>query len=248
MLLKKIITALILLFTLVVNILSNLLPLNGVLTGEVSDSFNVYFVPAGYVFSIWGIIYIILIAFVISLFFAKGDDGNFINGLYIPFNIGLVSNALWLFCWHYNYLYISLFFMILLLYSLIHSYTYIINNKIVITRLINITSRLLHSIYLGWICVATIANVTIVLSLLKWDGFGILPQIWSGIMIVVAGILGLILYGKYKDRIFNIVIIWSLFGIAVEFSGESTIFISSIIMSVLLFTIIIFDKISVKIK
>ena len=46
------------LIALAVNIMATTLPLNGQDTGAISDRFQVYFVPAGYVFSIWGVIYI----------------------------------------------------------------------------------------------------------------------------------------------------------------------------------------------
>lgn len=60
--LRQIMVGLSVIATIVVNGLANALPLNGVTSGEVSNRFGVYFVPAGYVFSVWGLIYAGLVA------------------------------------------------------------------------------------------------------------------------------------------------------------------------------------------
>ena len=64
-LVRQILVVVSVLAMIVVNVLANALPINGLNTGEISDRFNILFVPAGYVFSIWGLIYIGLIAFVV---------------------------------------------------------------------------------------------------------------------------------------------------------------------------------------
>jgi hypothetical protein len=64
-LIQRIVNPLALAATIVMNALASLLPLNGRTTGEISDSFSLVFVPAGYVFSIWGLIYLAVVGFAV---------------------------------------------------------------------------------------------------------------------------------------------------------------------------------------
>ena len=79
------------------------------------------------------------------------------------------------------------------------------------------------SIYLGWISVATIANITDYLYSINWDGFGIAPQTWAVIMIVVASLLGLIMTFARRDSGYAFVLAWSFAGIAVKQAAEPSV-------------------------
>src|SRR5215216_2951694 len=107
---------------LTVNILASALPLNGQNTGEISDRFKVFFVPAGYVFSIWGIIYIGWIAFTIFQLRPSQKDNPRLRRLGYLFALSNIANAAWLFCWHYNKFGLSVLVMLALLALLIASY------------------------------------------------------------------------------------------------------------------------------
>jgi hypothetical protein len=159
---------------LVMNYLANALPLNNKTTGELSDSLSNLFVPAGITFSIWGIIYLLLLIYCIIQFTAAESIG--ITSTTLLFGITCVLNVLWLFAWHYQKLPLSLIVMAALLVTLI-----VINLNI-----INIGPGIIKAsfgVYLGWICIATIANVTALLVFYKWNGFGIPDEVWTIIMI-----------------------------------------------------------------
>src|SRR5512147_814965 len=110
------------LLALTVNILASALPLNGQNTGEISDRFPVYFVPAGYVFSIWGVIYLGWIAFILFQFRARQQENVRLRRLGYWFAVSNIANAAWLFCWHYNRFGLSVLVILGLLGSLIASY------------------------------------------------------------------------------------------------------------------------------
>ena len=204
------------LIALAVNILASALPLNGQNTGEISDLFKVYFVPAGYVFAIWLVIYIGWIAFTIFQFRGDQKESPRLRKLGYLFAISNLFNAVWLFTWHYNYFGLSVLVMLSLLGLLIASYL----------RLnVNLSSAkgaewwsvdLPFSIYLGWITVATVANVTDWLYLIEWSGFGIPAPTWAAIMIVVASIVGLLMALTRRDAAYLFVLVWSFVGIAVK--------------------------------
>jgi hypothetical protein len=201
---------------LTVNILASLLPLNGQNTGEISDRFQVFFVPAGYVFSIWGIIYIGWIAFTIYQFLPSQKENPRLRNLGYLFALSGLFNAGWLFTWHYNIFGWSVIVMLGLLGLLIASYLRLNVNLTPVSRSEWWSVDLPFSVYLGWISVATIANVTDWLYLVNWTGFGIAAPAWAVIMIAVASLLGLLMALTRRDAGFLFVLVWSFAGIAVK--------------------------------
>jgi translocator protein len=201
---------------LAVNILASALPLNGQNTGEISDRFQVYFVPAGYVFAIWGIIYIGWIAFTIFQFRGDQKESPRLRRLGYLFAISNLLNAAWLFTWHYNFFGLSVLVMLSLLGSLIASYLSLNVNRSSAKGTEWWSVDLPFSIYLGWITVATVANVTDWLYLVEWSGFGIPASTWAAIMIVVATVVGLVMALTRRDAAYLFVLVWSFIGIAVK--------------------------------
>ena len=201
---------------LTVNILASTLPLNGQNTGEISDRFQVYFVPAGYVFAIWGIIYIGWIAFVIYQFRSSQKESPRLRRLGYLFALSNLANAAWLFCWHYNQFGLSVLVMLTLLGLLIASYLRLNVNGSSVASAERWSVDIPFSIYLGWITVATVANVTDLLYQVEWNGFGITDQIWAVIMIAVASMLGFLMALTRKDAAYLFVLVWSFVGIALK--------------------------------
>ena len=212
---------------LTVNILASTLPLNGQNTGEISDRFQVYFVPAGYVFSIWGIIYIGWIAFTIFQFRATQKESPRLRKLGYLFALSGIANAAWLFTWHYNYFGLGVLVMLSLLGLLIASYLSLNVNKESVSRAERWSVDIPFSVYLGWITVATVANVTDWLYLVEWNGFGIAPQTWAVIMIVVASVVGLLMTLTRKDAAYVFVLVWSFIGIAVKQADVASVAITA---------------------
>ena len=199
-----------------VNLLASALPLNGQNTGEISDRFQVYFVPAGYVFAIWGIIYIGWIAFAIHQARPSQKENPRLRNLGYAFALSGVFNAAWLFCWHYNQFGLSVLVMLGLLGLLIASYLRLDVGRVPVTAIEKWSVDIPFSIYLGWITVATVANITDYLYLIGWDGFGIAPQVWAVIMIVVASLLGALMTVLRRDSAYVFVLAWSFAGIGVK--------------------------------
>ena len=201
---------------LTVNILASTLPLNGQNTGEISDRFQVYFVPAGYVFAIWFFIYVGWIAFASFQFRSAQKESPRLRRLGYLFALSGIANSVWLFTWHYNTFGLSVIVMLTLLGLLIASYLRLNVNQVSVSRAERWSVDIPFSIYLGWITVATVANVTDWLFLVGWNGFGVAPQTWAVIMIVVASIVGLLMTLTRKDAAYVFVLVWSFIGIAVK--------------------------------
>src|SRR5215212_2513826 len=228
---------------LTVNILASTLPLNGQNTGEISDRFQVYFVPAGYVFAIWGIIYLGWIAFTIFQLRTSQKENPRLRRLGYLFAISNLANAAWLFCWHYNQFGLSVLIMLTLLGLLIASYLRLDVNRTSVTRTEYWSVDVLFSVYLGWITVATVANVTDWLYLVKWNGFGISAQIWAVIMLAIASLLGLGMALTRRDIGYLSVLVWAFIGIAVKQTSAPTVVFSAWIAAAAMLVLIVYSGI-----
>ena len=213
--------------TLVVNFLATSLPLNDLTTKEISDSFNIYFVPAGYVFSIWGLIYLGLIAFIVFQSLPKNRENEHVSRIGIWFAVSNLANALWLVSFHYQQFALALGFMLVLLVSLIAIFLRLDIGKTKVTASENWLVNVPFSLYLGWITVATIANATQLLYFLKWDGFGISPEIWLVIMLAAAVSISALMSLTRRNIPFALVLVWAFTGIAAKFPNMPLVNISS---------------------
>ena len=208
--------------TIFVNYLSNALPLNGRTAGEISDSFPVRFTPAGYVFSIWGVIYFGLIAYAIYQALPSQRTNPRLRAIFWPFMFSCVANSSWLLAWHYGFYPLSLLIMLVLLGSLIALYArlYPMFNRV--TTAERWTTHIPFRIYLGWVTVATVANATIVLYALGWQGEPLGAATWAAIMIGIATVMGLFFALRLRDAAYALVLVWAFVGIYVR-QGDAPI-------------------------
>jgi hypothetical protein len=209
--------------TLIVNGLANALPLNGQNTGEISDRFQVYFVPAGYVFSIWGLIYLGLIAFAILQALPSQRENPRLRAVGWWVSLGGLANIAWIFLWHYEQFPLTLVAMLVLLATLIITYLRMGFGRTKVPAAEKWAARLPFSIYLGWITVATVANVTSLLDYLKWNGFGIAPEIWMGIVLVAVLVIAVLMNFTRRDVAYAAVLLWALAGISVKHAAVAAV-------------------------
>ena len=229
------------LLALTVNVLASTLPLNGQNTGEISDRFSVYFVPAGYVFAIWGVIYLGWLAFTIFQLQPSQKDSPRLRRLGYLFALSNLLNAAWLFCWHYNQFGLSVIVMLMLLGLLIASYLRLDVNHVPVSPAEFWSVDVLLSVYLGWITVATVANISDWLYFVGWDGFGIQAQAWAVIMLTIASLLGLAMARTRRDIGYLLVLVWAFSGIAVKQTSAPVVLFSAWIAAGLMLGLIIYS-------
>jgi hypothetical protein len=225
--LRQVMVVLTVLVTITINILANALPINGLNTGQVSDSFNVYFVPAGYVFSIWGIIYIGLIAYAIFQALPSQKDNPRMQATGWWVVLGGVANSTWIFLWHYQQFVATLAAMLTLLASLLVVYLRLGIGRGKVSRAELWAARVPFSIYLGWITVATIANISDVLDFVNWNRFGISEAIWMVIILGAVALIGGLMNFYRRDIAYAAVLLWALAGIVVKFPAEGIVTIAT---------------------
>lgn len=222
---RQIAVVLTILVTLIVNILANALPINGLDTGEISDRFQVYFVPAGYVFSIWGLIYIGLIAFAIFQALPAQRDNPRLRATGWWIALGGVANSVWIFLWHYEQFPLTLVAMLVLLATLIITYLRLGIRRTKVSTAETWAARVPFSIYLGWITVATAANITSLLDYLNWSGFGIAPEIWMGIVLAAVLVIATLMAFTRRDVAYALVLLWALAGIGIKHASITAVVI-----------------------
>ncbi len=196
--------------TITVNALANILPINGMQTGDISDSYPVLFTPAGYVFSIWGVIYLGLIAYTVfqALPAQRGNPQmRAIGWIYV---VSGLANSLWIFLWHYLAFGWSVLVILVLLVSLALIYARLWPVRSQVSRGERWTTHVPFSIYLGWASVATVANVSVWLYDLGWNGGFLAPEWWTVIMLAVASVLGLLFGLRLHDAAYVLVLVWAL--------------------------------------
>ncbi|MFC2030384.1 TspO/MBR family protein [Chloroflexota bacterium] len=212
--------------------------LNGQLTGEISDRFDVYFVPAGYVFSIWGLIYLALIGFTVYQALPSQRESASLRRIGYLYALSCLANVAWLILWHYEYFELTVVAMLSLLGLLIAIY---LRLNIGRTRVSTAERWLVHvpfSLYLGWITVATIANVTSALSYLNWTGWGISPEIWAVIMLLAAAVIASAVCITRGDAAYGLVVVWAFAGIAVKHSATVVALTAWVLAAVVLLALL----------
>jgi len=211
--------------TIVVNGLASALPINNKTTGELSDQYPNLFVPAGLTFSIWGLIYILLAIFVIYqvvVTFRKGEAGlNAFKKIGYLFFISSLLNMGWIFAWQYEIVPLSLVIMLLLLGCLLAIYIRLGVGKKGPTKKEQYLVHLPFSVYLGWITIAAIANVTALLVDLNWNRFGLSEQFWAVTVIIVGIAITLSVLLRRQDIYYSLVVDWALLGILMKRLADS---------------------------
>jgi hypothetical protein len=225
--LLQILTAVSIVATIVVNILANALPINGQNTGEIADRFKIYFVPDGYVFSIWGVIYIGLIALaVFQALPSQGENPRMrTTGWWIV--LGSLANIAWIFLWHYEQFPLTLIAMLALLATLIVTYLRLGIGQTKVSKGETWAVRLPISVYLGWITVATVANATQLLDFFKWNRFGIPAEVWTWIVLSAVLVIAVLMNFSRRDIGFTAVILWALAGISIKHAEVPAVAIAS---------------------
>lgn len=217
--------------TVAINGLANTLPLNGLTTGEISDRFEVFFVPAGYVFGIWGLIYLGLIAFAVYQALPAQRENPRLERVGYWFVLSCAANIIWLFLWHYEIFVPTVLAMLALLFSLIVVYLRLEAGKSPVSAGERWFVHVPFSIYLGWITVATIANITSTLDYVEWSGWGISPEIWTIIMLAAGiAITATMIYTR-RDAAYSLVIVWAFVGIAVKHAAVQSVSLAAWIAS-----------------
>ena len=225
--------------TIGVNAAANAVPINGLTTGDIANRFDVYFLPAAYVFSIWGLIYLGLIAYGVYQALPSQRDNPRLAAIDGPFLVASAANCAWIFAWHYEQFPLSLLIILVLLGSLLAVYLRLGRNRGQVPGTEAWAVHVPFSIYLGWITVATVANVTALLDYLQWGGWGISPELWFIIISVVVLAIAIAVLLSRRDIAYGLVIPWAYVGIYARYPNVTVIALTSLLVAAIVLAVIV---------
>lgn len=202
----RLLNTILLVGVLVVNYLANALPLYGKTTAELSDALPNLFVPAGITFAIWGIIYLLLIGYTVWSW--RKEAKGLITSPALA--ISHVLNMAWINCWHLQAVDASLLVMIGMLVTL----------GLASQKTESTFARLTIGVYLGWICIATIANITAVGVHHGWDGSPFTAVAWTQVIIPIGGLVTILIMYQTKNLFLSLSVIWAFVGIILKRNAD----------------------------
>ncbi len=201
--------------TIAVNYLSNAGMLNGATMKTVSDKYANYFTPAGYAFSIWGLIYLGLLGIILYSWRTIADHENqLLSRIGWWFSISCLANSLWVVAWLYEQVGLSVLIMLVLFFSLIQIVRNLRVGQEQPSRGALIFVHWPFSIYFGWVSVALIANIAAYLTKINWDGWGVPETAWTVLMVGAAGLVNVLVVLRRRMPGFGLTGIWALLAIA----------------------------------
>jgi len=193
-------------FVLGINGLANGLPIGGQTTGEISAKYPSLFTPAGFTFSIWGLIYLGLLVYVVYQALPAQRDNEQLAKISLPFKLNCVANGLWIFAWHNDLLILSLILMLGILLTLVQIFRGL-------DAEVGLIVKFPFSLYTGWITVATIANISAAQTGFDLNDVGLSAIQWTWLKLAVAGAIGAIVIAHTRNVVYVLVVAWAAFGI-----------------------------------
>ncbi|NCU39052.1 tryptophan-rich sensory protein [Candidatus Saccharibacteria bacterium] len=208
----------------IVNALANILPIAGVTTGAVSDSYPNLFAPSGFTFAVWGVIYLLLAIYTLyqlGVIGVKkpGLKQQTVDKVSQYFVASSLINSVWIFAWHFRVMWLSVLLIAGLLYCLIRINDLL--SKDSMTARENWLVKVPFGVYAGWITVATIANVTTWLVSIGWDGGGLSQGFWTVALLVVSAVIAIATMMRYDSWAYGAVVVWAYAGILTKHLSET---------------------------
>ena len=200
-----------LILTLGVNFLGGTGRINNLSQGEVSDMYNTLITPAGFTFSIWSVIYgLLLISLIVMVI--KHDKSYYqdaIESITLLLWMSFIANMIWIVLFSYLQIGLSTVFIFIYLFSLVF----------ILKKLKNLNTHrewllpLTFGLNTGWLFIASVVNVSAFLVKIEWTGFGIEESTWAVIMMLIATLLTTFVVLQLRNAAFPLPIAWAFFGI-----------------------------------
>jgi hypothetical protein len=229
----QVVNILAIIITIVVNALAEIIPVNGVTSNVISDSYPSLFTPPGYVFSIWSVIYTLLIVFMIYQALPSQREATYLKPTSVFFVLGGIINNSWLILFHYAYeqpgIYIFTPILIgLFLVLMLYTYVKLEIGAINVPIRQKIAVHLPISVYAGWISLAVIANISSVLNVIV-PGIPMATQeLWTALVILVALVITMLMLVIRRDAAYGLVVVWATVGIATKQNAIPIIYFTAI--------------------
>jgi benzodiazapine receptor len=223
--------------TIALNAMATSIPLGGQTPPEISAKYPSLFTPAGFTFSIWGVIYLGLMLFIVYQALPSQRSNASLASIGLLFKASCVANAAWILAWHYDFLVLSVLIMLCILTTLIGIYLSLDSYRSTAPRVERVLVHLPFSLYTAWISVATIANISTVQTAMGWDNVGTDAITWTLLKLAVTGVIGASVISRKGDIAFILVVAWAAYGISVK--QAATLEVAGAAFSLSMFAVIL---------
>ncbi|NLT13512.1 MAG: tryptophan-rich sensory protein [Clostridiales bacterium] len=208
---KAWINGLFLIVTLVINTLGAVGVINGLTQKQISDMYPTLITPSPATFSIWSVIYSLLLISMIVMIVKKDDPyyQKAIDKITSLFRISCVLNIAWIVAFSFVLVELSVLFIL----------AFVIVLALIGGKLLQIQEGkrwllpLSFGLYNGWLVIATVVNISAALVKLQWNGFGIADAVWAAVILIVAVLLVIAILLKLCNAAFPLPVAWAYFGI-----------------------------------
>ncbi|MCC3155629.1 hypothetical protein LJ737_00160 [Hymenobacter sp. 15J16-1T3B] len=186
-------------------------PANGQSMGVVSARYPTLLTPAGWAFSIWGLIFLSLAVYAVWQLLPAQRRNALPDAVAAPLAVASTAAGLWVVCFSYELIAVCTALMLLTLGALIVGYGRA--RRLVLKGAAPRLASWPLSLFLGWISVATTVNVTLGLRELGWTTAINVSVLLSVVLLAVVLLLGLALAFRFRDAVYPLVLAWGLLGI-----------------------------------
>lgn len=211
-------TALAILSNIYLNYYSNTHPFAGQTMGVVSAKYPTLLTPAGYAFSIWGLIFLALVVYAVWQLLPRQREVSLPDAIAKPLTLASIATGVWVVLFAYELILLSVGMMLLILGSLIVAYGR--TRRRIFAEAAPALAGVPFSLYLGWISVASVINITIGLRQLGWQTAEGVSVVLTLVLIFMVVALGLIMSRVFRDMVFPLVVAWALVAIWMVRLGE----------------------------
>jgi benzodiazapine receptor len=237
--LRQVLVLLATIVTIAFNGISQSLPIGGHTSADISNKYTTFFTPANYAFAIWGLIYLLLMAFGVYQALPGQRQNPNTRKIGWLFILSCVLNCTWITLFQYDQILPSVIVIIAFLLTLVAIYVRLDIGR---ARVSTADRWLLHlpfSVYLGWLSVATIANIAVLGVAQNWGNpLGIAAPTWAAIMLVVATLVGLILAITRRDVAYVLVFAWAFTAIINKQSATPVVTTTAAITVIVLLVVL----------
>jgi hypothetical protein len=210
-------------------------------TASISNTLfgRVLLTPPGYVFAIWGLIYLGMFTLGVMQALPAGRDNPRYQKARVPLIVNMAFNFAWIAAWGSLNTPLSLPLIVGQLLSAIWIFLSLEANRERPSRSVEGFIHVASGAYVTWLTLATVLNASCVLVYYKWDGFGIADANWAVVMMVIAALIGLLEIRAWRSVMFSAVFTWAFTGIALRANQPTSVVIVAALIALIFLVLLI---------
>jgi hypothetical protein len=193
-----------------------LTPLVGLpFVGQVSDRYPTYVVPAGYAFSIWSLIFALCIAYAVWQALPAQAENALLRRVGWLTAAAFAGSMAWEFVFPAGAYGVSVLLIVTVLVSLAVAVGRMTDGRGRMSGAERWLAWVTCGIYLGWITVATVANVAQALAAAGVVELGLGAETWGTVLLIVAALIASAVTLRTRNGGYPLAVIWALIAVFV---------------------------------